>query len=98
MGMGKGRFKGQAFVAIKGTASLYDALSDLNAGVRSSHTGFSVHQGFYYAFNSIQSELQQFIRGLKSTSVVHCVGHSLGGAIATLARRTGLKQTVRSRQ
>lgn len=85
MSVGKGRYKGQAFVAIKGTASLYDALTDLNAGIRSSHTGFSVHQGFYYAFDSIHFELQQFISSLKGVSVVHCVGHSLGGAIATLA-------------
>ena len=82
---GKGKYKGQAFIAIKGTASLYDALTDLNAGVRSSHTGFSVHQGFYYAFDSILLELRQFLSGLKGVSVVHCVGHSLGGAIATLA-------------
>jgi hypothetical protein len=60
-------------------------LSDLNTGVRSSHTGFPVHQGFYYAFDSIIQELRQFISGLKGVSVVHCVGHSLGGAIATLA-------------
>jgi len=82
---GKGKYKGQAFIAIKGTASLYDALTDLNAGVRSSHTGFSVHQGFYHAFDSIQFELRKFLSDLKGVSVVHCVGHSLGGAIATLA-------------
>ena len=82
---GKGAYKGQAFVAIKGTASLYDALTDLNAGVHSSHTGFKVHQGFYYALDSILVELRQFISGLKGVSVVHCVGHSLGGAVATLA-------------
>jgi len=82
---GKGKYKGQAFVAIKGTASLYDALTDLNAGVHSSHTGFQVHQGFYYALNSILQELRQFVSGLKGVSVIHCVGHSLGGAIATLA-------------
>ncbi len=84
-GVGKGKYKGQAFVAIKGTASLYDALTDLNAGVHSSHTGFKVHQGFYYAFDSILTELRQFISSLKGVSVVHCVGHSLGGAVATLA-------------
>ena len=84
-GVGKGIYKGQAFVAIKGTASLYDALTDLNAGVHSSHTGFKVHQGFYYALDSILIELRQFISGLKGVSVVHCVGHSLGGAVATLA-------------
>jgi triacylglycerol lipase len=82
---GKEKYKGQAFIAIKGTASLYDALTDLNAGVRSSHTGFPVHQGFYYAFDSILVELRKFLSGLKGISVVHCVGHSLGGAIATLA-------------
>jgi hypothetical protein len=96
---GKGKYKGQAFVAIKGTASLYDALTDLNTGVRSSHTGFPVHQGFYYAFNSIHSELVKFIGELKGVSVVHCVGHSLGGAIATLAadwiRASGGKSVVK---
>lgn len=96
---GKGKYKGQAFVLIKGTASLYDTLTDLNAGVRSSHTGFSVHQGFYYAFNSILSELVRFNSELKGISVVHCVGHSLGGAIATLAadwlRANGGKSLVK---
>lgn len=82
---GKGRYKGQAFVAIKGTASLYDMLTDLNTGIRSSHTGHHVHQGFYYAFNSILVELRRFVSELKGTSIIHCVGHSLGGAIATLA-------------
>jgi len=85
MGLGQGKYKGQAFIGIKGTASLYDALTDMNAGVRSSHTGFPVHQGFYSAFDSILFELRQFLSGLQGVSVVHCVGHSLGGAIATLA-------------
>lgn len=30
----KGIYKGQAFVIFKGTASLYDALTDLNTGVK----------------------------------------------------------------
>lgn len=82
---GKGTYKGQAFVLIKGTASLYDVLSDLNTGVKSSHTGFPVHQGFYYAFDSLVFDLKKFLGGLSGVSVIHCVGHSLGGAIATLA-------------
>lgn len=85
MAVGKGQYEGQAFVAIKGTASLYDALTDLNTGLHSSHSGFSIHQGFYYAFNSIVNELRSFVTGLKGIRVVHCVGHSLGGALATLA-------------
>ena len=82
---GKGAYKGHAFVAVKGTASLYDALTDLNAGLRTSHTGSAVHQGFYYAFNSIFTELTDFVSGLRGVHAIHCVGHSLGGAIATLA-------------
>lgn len=82
---GKDKYKGQAFVAIKGTASLYDALTDLNAGLRTSHTGFQVHQGFYYAFDSILTDLRKFTAKMQGVNVVHCIGHSLGGAIATLA-------------
>lgn len=82
---GKGIYKGHAFVAVKGTASLYDALTDLNAGLRTSHTGFPVHQGFYYAFDSVLMELRQFVSKLQGVTVIHCVGHSLGGAVATLA-------------
>lgn len=97
--VGKGKYEGQAFVAIKGTASLYDALTDLNTGVHSSHTGFPVHQGFYYALNSMLHDLKRFISGLKGVSVIHCIGHSLGGAVATLAadwiRANGATSTVR---
>ncbi len=74
-----------SYVAFKGTASLYDAITDLNAGVKTSHTGLPVHQGFYYAFDSLITELRQFVGELWGVSVIHCVGHSLGGAIATLA-------------
>lgn len=60
---GKGSYKGAAFVAIKGTASLYDALTDLNAGIKTSHTGCAVHQGFHFAFDSILTELKEFSAG-----------------------------------
>jgi hypothetical protein len=68
-----------------GTASLYDALTDVNVGVTNGHTGAPVHQGFYRAFDSVLPELSQFVAGLKGVTTVHCVGHSLGGAVATLA-------------
>jgi triacylglycerol lipase len=82
---GKGAYQGQAFAAFKGTANLYDGLTDLNTGVQSSHTGQLVHQGFYRAFDSVLDELQLFVSRLKGVTTLHCVGHSLGGAIATLA-------------
>jgi triacylglycerol lipase len=82
---GIGKYKNEAFVVFKGTASLYDALTDLNTGIKASSTGLRVHQGFQYAFESVLTELKQFSSSLQGISVVHCVGHSLGGAIATLA-------------
>lgn len=83
---GINRYKGQAVVALKGTASGYDALTDLNAGVRRSHTGGTVHQGFYYTFASFLPQLERFSQSLPAdVHTVHCVGHSLGGALATLA-------------
>lgn len=83
---GINEYKGQALVALKGTASGYDALTDLNAGVRRSHTGGAVHQGFYYTFSSFLTQLEEFSRSLPpEVHTVNCVGHSLGGALATLA-------------
>ncbi|WP_444923645.1 lipase family protein [Microbulbifer sp. DLAB2-AF] len=83
---GKDKFKGQAFVALKGTASGYDLLTDLNAGIKRFHTGGSVHQGFYYTFDSFFPQLESFSHNLPShVHTIHCVGHSLGGALATLA-------------
>ncbi|VUD52214.1 hypothetical protein TDB9533_01585 [Thalassocella blandensis] len=84
-GKEKGKFEKQAVIAIKGTASLYDALTDLNAGVRHCHSGFPVHQGFFYAFQSILHDLRKFVSSLDGVTTIHCVGHSLGGALATLA-------------
>lgn len=82
---GKGAYQGQAFAAFMGTASLYDALTDMNTGVITGHTGQAVHQGFYRAFGSMLGEFKAFVAGLRNVNVVHCVGHSLGGAVATLA-------------
>ncbi len=79
-------YRGQAFVVIKGTASLFDGLTDLNAGLKRFETGGLVHQGFYYTFQSFLPQLRDFAAELAARNIhlVHCVGHSLGGALATL--------------
>lgn len=84
MANGKGIYNGSAFVVVKGTAGLYDVLTDLNTGIKTCHNGTAVHQGFYYAFESLKNSLEQ-MKGAWAGKTVHCVGHSLGGAIATLA-------------
>ena len=72
---------GQAVFAVKGTAGLMDALTDLNAGIKSAKTGGRVHQGFLDVFNSYAEKLPKLSSDIHT---VHCVGHSLGGALATL--------------
>lgn len=82
---GKGHYKGQAIIALKGTASGYDVLTDLNAGLKRFSTGGAIHQGFYYTFQSFLPQLEEFSQNLPhEIHTIHCVGHSLGGALATL--------------
>lgn len=79
-------YANEAFVVLKGTASLFDGLTDANAGLKRFHTGGLVHQGFFDTFQSFLPQLKDFanIISQKNIGVVHCVGHSLGGALATL--------------
>lgn len=98
--MGKGAYRNQAFVVLKGTASLLDALTDLNTGLKPFPAGGYVHQGFYYTFMSFLPHLRTFQARLSQHGVhtIHCVGHSLGGALATLAAawlRAHLSQEVK---
>lgn len=85
--VGKGAYKQQAFVVLKGTASLLDALTDANVGLKQFATGGYVHQGFYYTFQSFLPHLKAFSATLAKHRIttIHCVGHSLGGALATLS-------------
>lgn len=83
---GINKLNGHAVVALKGTTNGYDVLTDLNAGIKRFHTGGLVHQGFYYTFLSFLPQLEKFIQDLPSNvHTIHCVGHSLGGALATLS-------------
>ena len=79
--------KGDHVIAIRGTASLADALTDATCHSKNSDTGSAVHTGFQTTFTSFRDNLSQYMRQpevQKSTGVIHCIGHSLGGALATL--------------
>jgi len=84
--IGQGRLKGHAFILFRGTHFLADWLTNLNATVSSSACGQPVHTGFNETFNTIKPKIQAFMLNLQSQKIhsVHCIGHSLGGAIATL--------------
>jgi triacylglycerol lipase len=63
-----------------------DVVTDARLGVERSKTGLSVHIGFHHAFCSMLPEIETFLRAQQSaTGTVHCIGHSLGGAVAALA-------------
>lgn len=64
-------------------------LSNARYGVESSAGGM-VHVGFSHIFNSIRQDIGRFISQQindrkNPVQTIHCIGHSLGGAVATLA-------------
>lgn len=87
LGEGKGIYKSDHVIAIRGTASLRDGITDAHVGLTGSTTGSSVHAGFNKTFNTMKPAFQQYITQAKkqgTIGTVHCVGHSLGGALAGL--------------
>ena len=81
---GKGPFKGQLFVVFRGTKILADLLTDGSVTSTKSANHHPVHAGFFRAFLSLLREIWPLIREANDCRVVHCIGHSLGGALATL--------------
>jgi triacylglycerol lipase len=85
MASGSGARSGEKLVAIRGTASLADGLTDGRCSFAQSSSGYVVHRGFALAFESIKPGIDKFFQQTGSqSSQIHVVGHSLGGAIACL--------------
>jgi hypothetical protein len=61
-----------------------DLLTDLRATMASFGSFGPVHKGFKVTYDSILPQLQRGIDLINSADVIHCVGHSLGGGVATL--------------
>jgi hypothetical protein len=80
---GKNSRQGELAVVTRGTAMKYDWLSNFNAAWTSGPTGHTVHSGFKQIFDSIERAVNTALHG-KNPSTIHCVGHSLGGALANL--------------
>jgi triacylglycerol lipase len=76
-----------AIIATRGTRVEHSP-ADAPADLRASLAGFGgygqVHAGFYNAFASIVPNLGVQEALVRDADVLHCIGHSLGGAIATL--------------
>lgn len=74
-------------IATRGTRQELGA-PDLLTDLRGAMTGFGdygpVHKGFRTTFDTCMASLGRDDRVVMDADVVHCVGHSLGGAVATL--------------
>lgn len=89
---GKGSFENHLFLIFRGTTAANnkaDFVTDARIGLTRSNSNFPVHIGFSHTFKSMQRDIEQFVAAHKEQKKpingVHCIGHSLGGAIATLA-------------
>ncbi len=88
-------FEKDAIIVCRGTANLYDWLTDFNTGLQTSQIGHTVHAGFNRTFNEFYPTLRDFIT-LNKPETLHCVGHSLGGALATMATGLAIKMKTKS--
>ena len=76
-----------AVIATRGTRPELGA-PDLLTDARAAMTSFGdfglVHKGFKTTFDSVINNIARDNSSIMDADVVHCVGHSLGGAVATL--------------
>ncbi|MEM6760895.1 MAG: lipase family protein [Pseudomonadota bacterium] len=83
-----GAQKGEYIFAMRGTMGTFgisnDWLSNYQIGLTRGPSGSLVHSGFMDIYSRMRSEVQRMISGAKPQRI-HFVGHSLGGALATLA-------------
>lgn len=79
----------ELFLIFRGTTTANkkaDFLTDGRIGITNSSAGLPVHIGFNHCFTSMLPDIRTFFKDhANSSKTVHCIGHSLGGAIASLA-------------
>ena len=80
-----GSHQGECLVAIRGTekSSAHDWLTNFRMAGAQGPGGYTVHTGFWNLASGLLPQIQQTLRG-HNPSLIHVVGHSLGGATATL--------------
>lgn len=86
---GTGPRTGEWILATRGTNARdnkYDIATDANIAVQTGPRGHPVHAGFNTTFKGYENQLIRYLvaQGVKRPTVIHCIGHSLGGALANL--------------
>ena len=83
IGKGTGSHQDEVVIITRGTKSSADWFSNAHIRTTMSSSNRPVHKGFNNIFNSFKNDLEIQLRNMNPTRV-HCIGHSLGGALATL--------------
>lgn len=82
--------KDYVVLAFRGTEpdSLPDIKSDARANIRKCETQGMIHSGFYFAYMEIRKEIEETLQSKPySEKPLYITGHSLGGALATVATK-----------
>jgi len=75
-------------LAFEGSQDTKDAKIDFNYSKLVPYKKYptaKVHSGFWTAYTSIRTEIYSLIKGQECLDSINVVGHSLGGALATIA-------------
>jgi pimeloyl-ACP methyl ester carboxylesterase len=94
---GAGQYQNDLFLIFRGTTTANnkaDFVTDARIGISTSKTGLPVHIGFNHTFNSMLPDIRKFVLEARSSGTIHCIGHSLGGAVASLAADWISKNTL----
>ncbi|QUX90357.1 lipase [Marinomonas sp. A3A] len=88
IGTGKGTYSKDIAITFRGTDNrLRDGITDASISTMTADNQAAAHMGFVRTFDSIKPKLKLAINELikqGNTGTIHCVGHSLGGALAQL--------------
>lgn len=76
-------------LSFRGTevTSIKDIKADLEANIRICESNGKMHKGFYNAFNEVHTDIQDYLNSLEEDKPLFITGHSLGGALATVATK-----------
>jgi triacylglycerol lipase len=82
---GINQFKDDAVIVVRGTDLFQDWLTDANFSLTQG-TSSLIHTGFSSTWNHFAPAVHEFFRRKQRRyQRIHCIGHSLGGALATIA-------------
>lgn len=82
---GTGARKDEVLITFRGSNRLSDILIDGACAFGTSSKGYAVHGGFAKVFQSCIPDIKRILGELGYFHTIHCTGHSMRGALATLA-------------